>query len=124
MPGTALSVEPDFTTRQRVHDALRSLEFRVIEASGPGEALSAASVLEADGVDLLVTEVVLPRLSGTELAAQLLLTHPGLRVLYVSEQMSRFVGENATHLKGSAFLRKPFTTEQLLKRLLDLTEAP
>ena len=121
MPGIALVVEPGLLSRNRIRDALLSLEFRVLEASGPGEALSATDLLEED-VDLLVTEVLLPRLSGIELAAQLVLKRPGTRVLYVSSQMSRFVGENATHLKGSAFLQKPFSSEQLLKRLQDLTE--
>ena len=121
MAGIALAVEPDFIVRSHIRDALRGLEFRVLEASGPGEALSAAAAQE-EGVDLLVTEVILPRLNGIELASQLLQKNPEMRVLYVSTHMSQFVGENSAGVKGSAFLRKPFTTEQLLNRLLDLTQ--
>ena len=86
--------------------------------------MQSASMQSRAGIDLLVTEVLLPRLTGIELAAQLQLRHAGMKVLYVSEHMNQFVGENATHVKGSAFLRKPFSTESLLKRLLDLTEVP
>ncbi len=98
-------------------DALRSLAIRILEPAGytvlaaglPSEAIELASH-HGDGVDLLLTDLVMPEMSGAKLAAQLGSARPELRVIYTSGYVAR-PGELP---EGAAFISKPYTRAQLL----------
>jgi two-component system cell cycle sensor histidine kinase/response regulator CckA len=119
---TVLLVEDDEVVRAVVAEMLDELGYVVREAAGSDEALELAG--EADSMDILVTDVVMPGLGGPELAAALLELQPGLRVLYMSGYTARSTGDVEGALgSGASFLQKPFTFE-LLRQKLDTLADP
>jgi CheY-like chemotaxis protein len=77
---TVLVVEDETPVREFVCRALETAGYHVLEASTPDEALSLCD----DRVSLLVSDMIMPGLSGAELAGRLIERHPSLRVLFVS----------------------------------------
>lgn len=117
---TVLVVEDDARVRDLVCRTLRGSGYAVLEAVDGDGALSLA---RSHGlVDLLLTDVVMPRLGGLELAAAL--TAEGLcaRVLFVSGYTANAIAHRGVQGAGTAFLQKPFTPAGLLgcvRALLD-----
>ncbi|HEX5660397.1 MAG TPA: ATP-binding protein, partial [Polyangiales bacterium] len=102
-----LLVEDEPPVRELAALCLRSLGYRVVEASGPREALSKALLHD---FDLLLTDVVMPDGGGRALAEELTARMPGMKVLF----MSGYAYEASTRgLTGSAFLQKPLTKQKL-----------
>ncbi|PYR27123.1 MAG: hypothetical protein DMF92_17010 [Acidobacteria bacterium] len=96
--------------------ACRFLElagFRVIEARDGAEAL--ALIDDATPVDLLCADMNMPVLPGDEMARQLRLRQPDLKVLYVSGFVDSLFEKRHTLWQGEAFLEKPFTSKGLLE---------
>ncbi len=94
--------------------------YAVLEA---GNGLDAIDVAERHGgmIDLLLTDVVMPRLSGPELAQQLQALRPGLEVLFMSGYNdSRLVNRGVPRTSVN-LLVKPFTPDQLVRRVAQLT---
>ncbi len=92
------------------------LEFRgwqVLTARSGEEALAAAARFDGN-IDILLTDVVMPHMSGTQLAKRLRLQRPGLRVLYMSGYAG--VGREGNDLLGEVII-KPFSTSQLLESI-------
>jgi DNA-binding NtrC family response regulator len=90
----------------------------VFEAGDASEALAISRKTESV-IDLLLTDVIMPGMSGKKLADTLLIERPGIGVLYMSGYAD---GEIATHgvlEEGTAILRKPFTRDELLRRVED-----
>ena len=80
-------------------------------------------------LDLLLSDVVMPRMSGPRLAEQVLARRPDTRVLFMSGFASVDAWERAEGVNGgaaaeAAFLEKPFTLEQLLSKVRDVLNAP
>ncbi len=98
-------------------DALRSLTIRILEREGyavlaaslPSEAIELAA-RHGESVDLLLTDVVMPEMSGAKLAERLRGARPDLRVIYTSGYVAR-LGDLP---EGATFVSKPFTGAQLL----------
>jgi two-component system, cell cycle sensor histidine kinase and response regulator CckA len=88
----------------------------VLAASTPAEALEAAAQFEGR-IDLLLTDVILPGLTGPRLAELLLRERPGLPVLYMSGYTDDAIVSNGQLAPDTAFLPKPFTPETLLRRV-------
>ena len=80
---TILLVEDDPQVRSLTRTMLTRLGYRVLEAESADEALSIASRYEGP-LDLLLTDLVMPRMNGTDLARQMQTARPGVRVLYMS----------------------------------------
>jgi two-component system, cell cycle sensor histidine kinase and response regulator CckA len=114
---TILLVEDEDVVRVFMCESLRALGYRVIEARGGPEALLYCQ-RHPEQIDLLLTDVVMPKMSGPQLAEQLAGTFPGLRVLYISGYT-----DNSTLRDSSSLLQKPFTAEQLSARIRDVLEA-
>jgi signal transduction histidine kinase/ActR/RegA family two-component response regulator len=118
---TVLLVEDEDAVRRLVASMLSDAGYRVLVA----EDASAAIVL-ADGeerIDILLTDVVMPGLSGTDLASLLSELRPELRVLFVSGYTADGVARNGNMSPESAFLQKPFTRAQLMGALGELHSA-
>jgi CheY-like chemotaxis protein len=114
--GTILLVEDDGSVRSVVCMILEEAGYRVLATSGPEQALA----LAADGgttVDLLLTDVVMPHMSGRELADRLLRQRPGMRVLYTSGYLER--PPVLSDLPGALFLQKPFTPRELTEKVAE-----
>jgi len=94
--------------------------YRVLTAALPREALQLAASHEGP-IDVVVTDVVMPELSGPELVEQLEDVRPGLDVLFLSGYSAETIRGPALP-KGSAFLQKPFDDIALLQRIRDLLE--
>ena len=112
-------------------ELVRSLERKVLEESGYTvlEALSANHALELaeqhDGViDLLLTDVVMPQLSGRELADLLAPERPEMRILYASGYTADAITRHGVLEQGIAFLPKPLTPTSLLRKVREVLDAP
>jgi two-component system, cell cycle sensor histidine kinase and response regulator CckA len=114
---TILLVEDEDVVRAFMCESLRAFGYRVIEARGGPEALLYCQ-RHRERIDLLLTDVVMPKMSGPQLAEQLTGTFPGLRVLYISGY-----SDNPSLRENSSLLQKPFTAEQLSSRIRDVLEA-
>ena len=110
-PATILSVDDDELVRRFVRRILVQQGFHVIEASDGAEALEVASAYTGS-IDLLLTDVIMPRVNGLVLARQLLQERPGICVLYVSGYVEQTI-LLAKHPE-SVVLQKPFTRDVLL----------
>ena len=121
--GRVLLVEDEDMVRDLLREALASAGFDVIAASHGPEALEA---LERDGapIDLLVTDVVMPRMSGPELARRLSEHRAGLRVLFISGYTADELSNRVSFDHGTGFLQKPFSPPALIRKIHELLEAP
>jgi CheY-like chemotaxis protein len=119
---TVLLVEDQAPLREILREALQLLGYRVLVAADGEAAIATARGLRSR-LDLLVTDVVMPRLDGCELARRLTAERPGLRVLYLSGHGL----DTATRrgmVEGSTLLEKPFSTETLSFRVRAALDRP
>jgi CheY-like chemotaxis protein len=112
--GTILLVEDDVLVRRVAERTLDGLGYRVLAAASGEEALARAA--EAQEIDLLVSDVVMPGLCGAELARRLRATRPGTRVLFISGYPGGANGP-PPDLSAGRVLRKPFTPEELAEEV-------
>jgi signal transduction histidine kinase/CheY-like chemotaxis protein len=114
--GTILLVEDEPDLRSALRQLLTEEGYRVLDASGPLEALALLRA-ETGSIDLVLTDLVMPRMHGRELARQARELRPGVEVLF----MSGWDPDAASGpVPGSPFLRKPFTPGELLDRVRGL----
>ena len=113
---TVLIVEDADPVRALMRESLTRQGYKILEASGGAAALEAISRLPA-ALDLLVTDVVMPGLSGRELAEQLKGKYPRLRVLFTSGYTDDAIIRQGILETGTTFLQKPFTPETLSRRV-------
>jgi two-component system cell cycle sensor histidine kinase/response regulator CckA len=113
---TVLLVDDEESVRRVTAKLLASAGYRVLEAATPSEAIVAAT----RGVDLLVTDVLLPEIDGRELAKRLRESSPELPVVFVSGYAPG--GPRST--PDLALLAKPFTPDALLARVREALRAP
>jgi hypothetical protein len=109
-------VEDDQAVRRLICRMLVGAEFEVLSAADGEEALA----LAADGgqpIDVLVTDVSMPKLGGLELAERMRALRPEIQVLLVTGSQ-----EEGRSIPGAAVLRKPFTSRQLIEALGRLLE--
>lgn len=122
--GTILLAEDDPRVRSVLTRALRDGGYRVIEAEDGAAALRLAEA-ESGIVDLLVSDVTMPGMTGNELATELLRRRPSLRVLLMSGYARTQALENLLDGGRTEFLQKPFSPSELLGtigRILETTE--
>jgi len=118
---TVLLVEDDQGVRKLVHEVLDQQGYGVLEANSGGQALEI--VQNFDGaIDLLVTDVVMPKMSGRDLAEALLLLRPETKVLYLSGYTDRSVFEHGVLEKPAEFLQKPFTPDVLARKIREVLD--
>ena len=114
---TVLLVEDDALVRRYAHDQLVALGYAVIEAHNGRQALQVLQ--ERDGVDLLFTDVVMPGMTGKQLADQARLLRPQLRVLYTSGYTENAIVHHGRLDPGVHLLTKPYRREELARRVRD-----
>jgi PAS domain S-box-containing protein len=118
---TILLVEDEEMVRSLVSDALRRDGYRVLDAGGPVEAQRIAAGHEGP-IDLLITDVVMPKLSGRELAEDLARQRREMKVLYMSGYTDAAVLNAGLAQKEVAFLQKPFTPAELSHKVREVLE--
>jgi CheY-like chemotaxis protein len=124
LPGgaeTVLLVEDEDTVRNLCSRILGDLGYRVMQARSGAEAVAAA-VGGADRIDLLLTDVVMPGMSGKELATQLVLHHPGMKVLFMSGYTDNAIVHHGVLDEGVSFIGKPYTPSALARKVREVLE--
>jgi PAS domain S-box-containing protein len=122
---TILLVEDNPALRELVRRRLEASGYTVLLAADGEEALALAEA-HARPIDLLLTDVVMPKLGGVELARRLASRQAGLRVIYMSGYSDGAVGRHGVLEKGVLLLEKPFSGERLatvVREALDRTGA-
>lgn len=119
---TILVVEDDDDVRCAIADYLPALGYRVL-VSHPSQALAVAEE-HGDGIDLLLTDVVMPEISGPALAEKLRAVCPGLRTIFMSGYIDDAVVRHGVLESRAGFLQKPFTLSELTDKLRDSLATP
>ncbi len=119
---TILLVEDDDQVRVLARDVLRRYGYVVLEASNGGEALL---ICEQHGaqIHLLLTDVILPRMSGRHLAERLASTRSKMKVLFMSGYTDDAILQHGILESGVAFLQKPLTRASLTRRVREVLDA-
>ncbi|MFH2007954.1 MAG: PAS domain S-box protein [bacterium] len=113
---TVLVVEDEAVVRRQVCRTLRRQGFTVLEAGGGAEAVSLAETHEG-AIDVLVTDVVMPQMSGPEVYRAVRELRPDVRVVYMSGYTGDALGERAVLDEDTVFLQKPFTRRSLIAKI-------
>ncbi len=119
---TILLVEDEVALRNLVQILLTEAGYHVIPAASSREAL-ALGIAPGVAVDLLLTDVVMPGLSGPQLAAELTRRRPEVQVLYMSGYVGDALAEQGLDETAVTIIGKPFKPEQLLRTVRDMLDA-
>ncbi len=113
---TILLVEDEDSVRELVRLTLAARGYKVLEAENGEYGLRIAEAFR-EPIDILITDVVMPGIGGRELAKKLLALRPGISVLYLSGYTEDAVFTQGALSPGTAFLQKPFTLQNLAKKV-------
>jgi len=112
-PLSVLVVDDEDLVRKFVERVLREAGYQTATASDGPEALAVAGTLES--FDILVTDVMMPQMTGDELARRLRVSSPSIKVLYLTGFSDRLFKEKVTLWADEAFLDKPCSVKGLLQ---------
>jgi signal transduction histidine kinase/ActR/RegA family two-component response regulator len=118
---TILVVEDERDVRATSVAALQELGYKTLEAANGREALSV--IESASGVDLLFTDIVMPEMSGRQLADAVLRIRPAIKVLYTTGYTRNAIVHNGVVDNNVSFLAKPFSIDALARKVRDVLDA-
>ena len=120
---TILLVEDEEGVRDLAKRILESKGYEVIMAASPTEA---TQVFEQhkEPIHLLLTDVVMPTMSGRQLAEHVAFLRPGMKVLYMSGYTDNVMVPHGILEEGTQFLQKPFTPDSLIRKVREALDAP
>jgi PAS domain S-box-containing protein len=118
---TMLVVEDEDGVRELLWKILTEHGHTVLEARHGRDALTVAGEY-AHPIDLLVTDVVMPEMGAGELAEQLRARRPGMKVLFISGYTNDEVVRRGVKQKEAAFIQKPFTAEDLMRKVREVLD--
>jgi len=107
--------------RSLIREMLEARGYVVIEASDAETAIAFVAS-DAGAIDLLVTDIVLPGLSGPRLFEHLTRARPGLRALFMSGYSDDLIEQRATVERNLAYLQKPFSAAALTQRVREILD--
>jgi PAS domain S-box-containing protein len=116
---TLLLVEDEKDFRLVVGKALKKQGYKILEASNGGEALLICKE-QKDPIHLMLTDVVMPDMSGPQLAQRLRLIHPAMKVLHMSGYAHDAITHHGILEKGINFIQKPFSIEKLSEKVREV----
>jgi two-component system cell cycle sensor histidine kinase/response regulator CckA len=116
---TILVVEDDDAVRIPTSEFLKMEGFKVLQARTGDEAVHVVQQSRSR-LDILITDIVMPKMSGRQVAEKLSDLNPGLKILYMSGDTDESNRARASSLRGNALLRKPFRLETLKDRIHEL----
>jgi two-component system, cell cycle sensor histidine kinase and response regulator CckA len=120
---TVLLVEDENEVRHLAHEVLGVLGYTVLEAASPGEAILIAE-RHVGLIGLLLTDVVMPGMSGRALASRILAERPETKVLFMSGYTDDAIVRHGVLEPGTSFLEKPFTVEALAVKVRKELDRP
>ena len=121
--GTILVVEDEVQVRELVQEILQAEGYTVLTAADGDEGLQLCTAYGGP-IDLLLTDVVMPRLSGPEMAQCILPMRPTIKIVYMSGYASDAMGDHGVLDPGTAFLQKPFTPDILIRKVRKTLDTP
>jgi len=113
---TILLVEDDIGVRELIQQVLRRLGYTLFEAQNGHEALRMIAH-SADPIHLLLTDVIMPGMTGKALAKEISRTQPGLKTLFISGYTDEAIASHGILDPGVAFLQKPFSPMALARKV-------
>ena len=116
-----LVVEDEEAVRMLAKRILESAGYKVLTAANAGEALLECERRE-NRIQLVLTDVIMPKLSGRELAERLKVMCPGLRVLFMSGYTDNAIVHHGVLDASTHFISKPFAAEDLLRQVRETLE--
>lgn len=116
-PGKVLVVEDDALVRGLVTSSLEILGYSPLVADSPEEAVEICASAAGQEICLVLSDVVMPGMDGMELRRQICRVRPEMRVLFMSGYTSNVIMKNGMLEPGMHFIQKPFTIEDLGKRV-------
>lgn len=116
---TILVVDDESVVRGLVDKILTARGYTVLPAAGPEDALR---LIDAHEVDAIVTDVVMPAMTGPELVEEIRRHRPHIRALFTSGYPVESLADHGVSEDGVAFVQKPFTTQELTSRLRQLLD--
>ncbi|MGA8150250.1 MAG: PAS domain S-box protein [Terriglobales bacterium] len=120
---TVLLVEDEESVRELVRETLEAKGYNVLQAENGAAALRLTQQY-SDPIDMLITDVVMPGMSGRELSARLSASHPYTKVLYLSGYTEDAIVHEGVLEPGTAFLQKPFTLHALARKIREVLGRP
>ncbi|RJP34179.1 MAG: response regulator [Candidatus Omnitrophota bacterium] len=118
---TILLVEDEKVVRTLILRTLKRCGYTVIEASYGSEALQLFERTQAP-IQLLITDVIMPKMSGRELAKQLTALKPELKVLYMSGYTDNAIVHHGILDEGIDFIQKPFTPDAIVRKVREMLD--
>jgi len=118
---TVLLVEDEESVRELVRETLKTRGYTVIEASD-GIAGMRVSEEYPGNIEILITDVVMPGMSGRELAKRVAAARPNIRVLYLSGYTEDAIIHEGALEPGTGFLQKPFTLQVLARKVREVLQ--
>jgi CheY-like chemotaxis protein len=119
---TILLVEDEPIVRRAALAILRRGGYSILEAANGSDALAMVET-HAGAIDLLLTDVIMPGMSGRDLALHLNALRPSTRVLYMSGYTANVIGQEGVIGADVAFIQKPFTPDALLRKVNEVLRA-
>jgi PAS domain S-box-containing protein len=113
---TVLLVEDEDALRQVAARILGRAGYQVLTANGGAQAIHTAKT-HPGPIDLLLTDVIMPKMTGNDVAAHVTAVRPGTPVLYMSGYAEPVLTDNGTLPDGVVMVEKPFTSRELLERI-------
>jgi CheY-like chemotaxis protein len=117
-----LVAEDQESIRDLIRESLTSNGYKVLVANDGLEALQTAESYK-DPIDLLITDVVMPKMGGYELADRLVRVRPETRTIFMSGYAEHRHGERGNVFLSSVCLQKPFSMNVLLRKVREVLEA-
>jgi|HubBroStandDraft_6_1064221.scaffolds.fasta_scaffold00583_2 two-component system cell cycle sensor histidine kinase/response regulator CckA len=119
---TILIVEDELALRELTCLLLQEAGYTVVESSGVEDAIATAKDSHRK-IDLLLTDVVMPRMDGRELANQLVALRPNLKILYMSGYTDDVIVNRGALTQGAKLVQKPFTKSTLLQKVRETLDS-
>jgi len=119
---TILLVEDAELVRNLARQVLEGAGYRVLEAANAEAAIDLCERINGDRIDLLLTDVIMPGMSGNEMSRVILAKHPGMPVLYMSGYTDDAIVQHGVLEAGINFLQKPFTPGALAMKVREVLD--
>lgn len=113
---TVMIVDDDRSIRVLAGDILRPLGYRILTAASGEEALKMCASA-GNGIDVVLTDVIMPNIHGRDLARRLEEAHPGIRVIFMSGYTDDMIAHHGVLGANVNFIQKPFTPTSLTRKL-------
>ncbi len=118
-----LVVEDDSGVRELITNILSTAGYKILEAQNGQEALEILHH-HYPGVDLIISDIIMPEMSGFDLGKKIKQRYPGVKMLFMSGYSQELTKNSALKLTRSNFLKKPFTPADLLKKINRIFKEP